>query len=55
VGVAPDIEVEQTPVLLARGRDPQLERAVAEALRLLAEHPVELKPEPAPPVRSRRP
>jgi tricorn protease len=55
VGVGPDIEVEQTPVLLARGRDPQLERAVAEALRLLAEQPVELKREPAPPVRSRRP
>ena len=54
-GVAPDIEVEQTPLLLARGRDPQLERAVTEALRLLAEHPVELKPEPAPPVRVRRP
>ena len=55
VGIAPDIEVEQTPALLAKGRDPQLERAVAEGLRLLAEHPVILQPEPAPPVRVRRP
>jgi tricorn protease len=54
-GVAPDIHVEMTPKDVIAGRDPQLERAVQEALRLLSEHPVELKPEPAPPVRSRRP
>jgi tricorn protease len=34
-GVAPDIEVEQLPKEMANGHDPQLERAVAEALRLL--------------------
>lgn len=55
VGVSPDIAVEQTVTELVRGRDPQLERAVQEALKLLAEHPVELKSEPAPPVRVRRP
>ena len=36
-GVAPDIEVEQTPGEVIAGHDPQLERAVAEAMRLLAE------------------
>jgi tricorn protease len=54
-GVAPDIEVEMTPKDVIAGRDPQLERAVEEALRLLREHPVVLRPEPPPPVRSRRP
>lgn len=54
-GVAPDIEVENWPKDVIAGRDPQLERAVAEALRLLEANPVTLKPEPPPPVRSRRP
>ncbi|MCL6646000.1 MAG: PDZ domain-containing protein, partial [Dehalococcoidia bacterium] len=54
-GVAPDIEVEMTPKDVIAGRDPQLERAVDEALRLLRQHPVTMKPEPAPPVRARRP
>jgi tricorn protease len=40
---------------VAKGRDPQLERAVQEALRLLAANPVKLLPEPAPPVRVKRP
>ena len=38
-GVAPDIEVENYPKDVISGHDPQLERAVAEALRLLKEHP----------------
>jgi tricorn protease len=50
-GVAPDIEVEQVPAEQIAGRDPQLERAVAEAMRLLREHPVELKPQPPAPDR----
>ena len=54
-GVAPDIVVEQIPAEVIRGRDPQLERAVEEALRLLETEAVELKPEPEPPVRYRRP
>ena len=52
-GIAPDIDVEVTPKDIAAGRDPQLEKGVAEALRLLKERPVQLKKEPAPPVRRR--
>ena len=54
-GVKPDIEVEMSPKAVMAGQDPQLERGVQEALRLLREKPVVLRPEPAPPVRSRRP
>jgi tricorn protease len=54
-GVAPDIEVEQTPRDVIAGRDPQLERAVQEALRLLPTHGVRILPEPAAPIRARRP
>jgi len=38
-GVEPDIEVGEDPAALARGRDPQLERAIAEVTRLAREHP----------------
>ncbi|MGM0946703.1 MAG: S41 family peptidase [Bacteroidota bacterium] len=55
VGISPDIAVEQTPKDVAAGRDPQLERAVQEALKLLETEGVELKPEPAPPIRYFRP
>ena len=54
-GVAPDIEVMNTPKDVARGRDPQLEAAVTEALRLLETELVDFKTEPAPPIRYRRP
>jgi tricorn protease len=54
-GVAPDIHVEMTPKEVIAGGDPQLERAVQEALRLLEQNPVVLRPEPPPPVRARRP
>ncbi len=54
-GVAPDIEVRNDPKPVIDGKDPQLERAVAEAMLLLETKKVELKPEPEPPVRSRRP
>ena len=54
-GVAPDIQVEMTPADVAAGRDPQLERAVREALRLLEENPVVLQPEPPFPNKWRRP
>ncbi len=54
-GVAPDIEVRNDPVDVRAGRDPQLEAAVAEALRLLETEAVELKAEPPPPIRWRRP
>ena len=39
-GVAPDIDVENFPREVIAGRDPQLERAVEEALRLLNATPV---------------
>ena len=53
-GVAPDIEVEMIPEKVIKGQDPQLERAVEEALRLLQENPVEILPEPESPVRYKR-
>ena len=53
--VAPDIEVEMTPKQVISGKDPQLERAVQEALRLLEAQPFEMKPEPPAPVRWKRP
>ena len=54
-GVAPDIEVEMEPKLVNAGGDPQLERAVAEAMKLLETQEFELMPQPADPVRVRRP
>ncbi len=44
-GVDPDITVEDDPAQLARGTDPQLERAITEAQRLVKEQP------PTPPAR----
>jgi tricorn protease len=55
-GVAPDVDVENWPKEVVAGRDPQLERAVQEAMRLLKEHPVERLPkEPASPTWGKRP
>ncbi len=54
-GVAPDIEVHFEPRHHMADRDPQLEAAVEEALRLLQTQKVELKPEPPAPIRYRRP
>jgi len=54
-GVTPDIDVENWPKAVVAGGDPQLERAVEEALRLLEANPVHLMPEPPAPVRSKRP
>jgi tricorn protease len=48
IGVAPDIEVEYTPAEVINGRDPQLERAVQEALRLLEQNPTRKMLRPAP-------
>jgi tricorn protease len=39
-GIAPDIEVIQDPKLVREGHDPQLERAVAEAMQQLKDHPL---------------
>jgi tricorn protease len=54
-GIPPDIEVRNDPAPVIAGRDPQLEAAVREALRLLETDAIELKPEPPAPVRWRRP
>ena len=54
-GVAPDIEVDMDPELVLKGQDPQLEAAVTEALRLLEDNTFQMKPEPAAPIRSKRP
>jgi tricorn protease len=48
-GVDPDIEVVDDPGAMARGGDPQLERAVSEVLNQLKQHPpVEVKRPPYP-------
>jgi tricorn protease len=44
-GTDPTIEVDYPPQAYAAGKDPQLERAIEEALRLVAEHPA---PTPTP-------
>ena len=50
VGTAPDVDVENWPKDVIAGHDPQLERAVQEAMRMLKEKPVSrLSTEPAPP------
>lgn len=54
-GVAPDIEVRNDPRPVIDGGDPQLEAAIKEALRRLETESFQRKPEPEPPVRSRRP
>ncbi len=47
-GITPDIEVEYTPADVLKGHDPQLERAVEEAMKLLKQNPVPRVPRPAP-------
>jgi tricorn protease len=52
-GVSPDIEVLDDPASLAKGIDPQLERAILEIQRKLAEHPASPVKKPPYPNRSR--
>ncbi|MEL6124583.1 MAG: S41 family peptidase, partial [Bacteroidota bacterium] len=54
-GIAPDIEVIQDPKAQLDGKDPQLERAVSEALELLKTQRFEPLPEPEAPIRWKRP
>ena len=54
-GIAPDNEIHMDPEQVLKGQDPQLEAAVTEALRLLESNSFEMKPEPAAPIRSKRP
>lgn len=55
VGIAPDIHVMQVPAEEAKGNDPQLLKAVEEALRLVETEGIELKKEPEAPIRWKRP
>src|SRR5205823_5514987 len=54
-GIAPDIEVEYAPADVIKGHDPQLERAVQEALALLKQKPALHVARPAPIDRTSRP
>ena len=54
-GVGPDIDVENWPKEVIAGHDPQLERAVQEAMRMLKEKPVDRAvKEPPPPTWGKR-
>jgi tricorn protease len=52
VGVSPDIEVDNPPEAVLQGKDPQLDRAIAEALQRLETQPGILPPRPADPVKT---
>jgi tricorn protease len=51
-GVDPDIDVDQDPVAVLQGHDPQLERGIQELLKLLPATPGGLPQRPAAPVKS---
>jgi len=51
-GVTPDIEVDNPPEAVLQGKDPQLDRAIQEALQRLATKPGTLPPRPADPVKT---
>lgn len=52
-GVDPDIVVENDPKSLIEGRDPQLERAIAEVLARMEQQGKRLPPRPADPVKTK--
>ncbi len=52
-GVAPDIEVEQTPADVIEGKDPQLQKAIEIALEKLKENPPKEMKTPAYPVKTK--
>jgi tricorn protease len=54
-GVDPDIVVEQDPVEVLKGHDPQLERGVQEIMKLLPAMPAGLPQRAAPPVKTGMP
>jgi tricorn protease len=51
-GVDPDIVVDNDPKAVIEGKDPQLERAVAELMNKIQANPVKLPPKPAGPVKT---
>ncbi|MGE3376438.1 MAG: S41 family peptidase [Vicinamibacteria bacterium] len=52
-GVTPDIEVENDPASVIAGKDPQLERGIAEVLKAMQEKPMKLPSKPADPVKTK--
>jgi tricorn protease len=54
VGVAPDIDVEQTPAEVIAGHDPQLEKAIEVVMEKLKENPPEEPVRPPYPIRVRQ-
>lgn len=52
-GVDPDIEVDNDAASVLAGRDPQLERGIAELLKMIQAKPKEYPERPADPVRTR--
>jgi len=56
IGIAPDVEVEQDPALVRKGRDPQLEKAVEVVLEELKKNPPpKIKRPPYPDYKQRLP
>ena len=51
-GVPPDIDVEQTPADVIAGRDPQLDRAIAEVMKQLEANPQPVPKRPEYPVKT---
>ena len=51
-GVAPDIEVENTPKSVIAGQDPQLERAIEEITQMIREDPRGMPERPEAPVKT---
>jgi tricorn protease len=54
-GVDPDIVVDQDPIAVLEGRDPQLQRGVEELMKLLPATPTGLPERPAPPIKTETP
>ena len=52
-GVEPDIEVENDPRSVIEGRDPQLDRGIAEVLKRIEADPMKLPERPADPVKTK--
>jgi tricorn protease len=50
-GVTPDLIVDNTPVDQAKGRDPQLDKAIEMIMKKITEEPVKLPPIPPDPVK----
>ena len=53
-GVDPDIEVDNDPKSVIAGKDPQLERAIAEVMKQLQAHPAKLPTRPAAPIKTEK-